>query len=67
MVMSEDIALSRLALTAIEQYETVTGYTVIIEQDPITGDVTWTDIDPTGLIVDITVIPAEDTTEPTTR
>jgi len=66
MVASEDIALSRLALTAIEQYETATGYRVVIEQDPFTGDITWTDIDPTGLVVEITTIAAEDINEPTT-
>jgi hypothetical protein len=54
--------LSRLLTAVIEEYETTTGYTVRIEQDPTTGTVTWTDMAPDGELLSVMTIPAEDDT-----
>lgn len=56
--------LRRLLMAVIEEYETETGYTVRIEQNP-DGTVTWTDTMPNGT-QDVTVIPAQDDTTATT-
>jgi len=51
-------------MSFIDEYETATGYTVLIEQHP-DGTVTWTDITPTEEHI-TTMIPPDDTTAPTT-
>lgn len=55
--MDDTTDLVKLALNTIAAYEEVTGYRVLIEQEP-DGTVTWTDILPTGDTI-TTVMPAD--------